>query len=675
MSTNALQPGTTFKTRVYRIESVLHQDGISITYLARFLQNQVIIKEFFPQGSIRSLDQSVEPQSLTKEQYVVFKNQYLEEADAISQYKQHPNLLHITDVFQENNTTYYVQPYLEGKNLDEYCKAKGGKLSVEESEPIIQQISEAITALHAQKIVHGDIQPENVFITRAGNAILTGLAPRRDAVLKEILQYSLIHAPGYSPLEMFDYEANRGSYSDVYSFAATIYRMLGGQRPVPAETRQIRKLVPLGNYNSGIPKAIEGAVHKGMALHPQERFATIAEFLRALDMTQRGEATTAFPKSEEAEIRFDALVTEGDRLFLNGEFVRAKRNYEEARQIHPDDNYLRGRISECNRRLQEESATPVTAAPIATSPTTKNTAVTPTNETKLKDVSIAGGATTGAVARIEEEEEEKEKKGAFWWWLPLLLFGVLLLWMSGIFGGGDKTVDKKKDRMANTTPRLEPVVPSNNNQPDRRVNASDTIKSGGVSSADNAPWNPNNTENPDENTAVNNNNNGDVPVTNSREDDPGETTTGTTNNEGTTTEPTSPPPTPVPTAEKPTNTTTNTPTPANTPTPPPSKPTPPPAQPVTSSSKVKVVKHKPGNIKSSSLSRGYYVIVGAFKDKGNAERIAGQLKGDGHNAKLIPLANGYYRVGVPAGGGKEGAKRLATQCQGYNKDAWVLDYN
>ncbi len=665
MSTYTLQPGTTFKTRVYRIERVTNQDGISITYVARFLQTQVIIKEFFPQGSIRAADQSVEPQSLAREQFIVFKNQYLQEADKISQYDQHPNLHHITDVFQENNTTYYVQPYLEGMNLEEYCKANTGKLSVEESEPIIQQIAQAITALHKQKIIHGDIQPENIFITRAGNAVLTGLAPQREAVLKEILQHSLIHSPGYSPPEMFDYEAKRGSYSDVYAFAATIYRTLGGQRPVPAETRQIRTLIPLGNYNSSVPKNIESAIHKGMALHPQERFPTIADFLGALDMGQRGETTTAFPKSEGSEIRFDALITEADRLFLEGDYVRARRSYEEARQIHPDDSFIRGRITECNNRLQE-SAT-ITNPPVATSSHTGQASSSSSIKETTTDkshVSMNKDIGTAAVATVVEEEEEKEKKGGFWWWLPFLILGVLLLWLSGIFGG-DKNTEKPGSKLADQTERIEPVMPTNNNRSNNTVNATDSLGTGGVSTASNPPWGSNGDAN-------NTNGEEEVPVTNSvNEDDdqvalsepvqqPSEANENNNNNNSDA-RPTTPPPTPV---AKPTP-----------PAPKPAEPTPPPPTATVNTSGVKVVKHKPGNIKSGSVSRGYYVIVGAFKDKSNANRIATKLKNDGLSAKLIPLANGYYRVGVPSSGSKEKAKQLAARCRGYNKDAWVLDYN
>ena len=118
MSTCKLAIGTTLLSGKYRIESILGQGGFGITYLAShtILDRKVAIKEFFPKEYCDRDDQTSHITIGTKNNTEIvdqLRNKFIKEAKNISKLD-HPNIIKIQDVFEENNTAYYVMEYIDG---------------------------------------------------------------------------------------------------------------------------------------------------------------------------------------------------------------------------------------------------------------------------------------------------------------------------------------------------------------------------------------------------------------------------------------------------------------------------------------------------------------------------------------------------------------------------------
>ena len=130
MDTSQLSKGTTLQGGKYHIESVLGQGGFGITYLAtqNQLNRKVAIKEFF-MHDFCSRDENTTSVRLgtasNRETVERFLNKFMKEARTIAALA-HPNIIQIHDIFEENNTVYYVMDYIEGESLSQMVKHRGG---------------------------------------------------------------------------------------------------------------------------------------------------------------------------------------------------------------------------------------------------------------------------------------------------------------------------------------------------------------------------------------------------------------------------------------------------------------------------------------------------------------------------------------------------------------------
>lgn len=139
---------------------VLGQGGFGITYLAEqtMLNRKVAIKEFFlkdlcARNDGTSVSITVETQADMVERY---KKKFIKEAQILARFD-HPDIVHVLDIFQENNTWYYTMDYIEGRSLDAFIREKG-RLSEDASLDYIRKIAEALNYIHRSKVNHLDIK-------------------------------------------------------------------------------------------------------------------------------------------------------------------------------------------------------------------------------------------------------------------------------------------------------------------------------------------------------------------------------------------------------------------------------------------------------------------------------------------------------------------------------------
>jgi serine/threonine protein kinase len=266
----------------YVIEKVLGAGGFGITYYARHtaLNRHYAIKEFFINGfCVRSTQsKDIHLQGLTKEEYNRFREKFVEEARTLAKLD-HENIVRVIDMFEENNTSYIVMPFIEGVTLQQLVK-QNGKLDYEIAVNYMAQLAEAIGYIHEQNILHRDISPDNVIITPQNKIMLIDFGSAREFIHDKTQSHTAILKKGYAPLEQYSVTSRKGTYSDIYSLGAVFYFILTGQKPMEATERTMENNMPdPKSFDASIPNDASRTILKAMALKPEYRHQNIKEFM------------------------------------------------------------------------------------------------------------------------------------------------------------------------------------------------------------------------------------------------------------------------------------------------------------------------------------------------------------------------------------------------------------
>ena len=235
---DALQPDSTLQSGKYRIIKKLGQGGFGITYLAEntLLEGKVAIKEFFFKEYCERDNATCHvtiPTSGNREIVERFKQKFIKEAKTIFRLN-HPNIVRSHDVFEENDTAYYVMDYIEGESLGDMVKRRG---AIPEAEALgyVKDAASALEYIHSKNINHLDINPDNLMKRKEDGRIIVidfGVAKQYAAVISEGCTPECI-SHDYSPVELYrkNREQTFSPQSDVYALAATLFKLLTGNTP------------------------------------------------------------------------------------------------------------------------------------------------------------------------------------------------------------------------------------------------------------------------------------------------------------------------------------------------------------------------------------------------------------------------------------------------------------
>jgi serine/threonine protein kinase len=283
-----VMPLRTLLNGKYLIGRLLGSGGFSNTYLALDLnlRLKISIKEYLPRDFATRNPNQTEILVYSGERSTFFqqgKERFLEEAQTLARFNRHPGIVSITDFFHENNTAYIVMEYIEGITLKQYLNQKGGRLPLEQVIEIFGPVMDALRSVHEVGILHRDISPDNIYITRERQVKLLDFGAARQAVGEASKSLSVILKPGYAPEEQYRTRGKQGPRTDVYAVAASMYLCISGVLPPDALDRfDEDELCPLRELVPAVPKAVNDAVMKGLALRAGDRWQTIAELQQAL---------------------------------------------------------------------------------------------------------------------------------------------------------------------------------------------------------------------------------------------------------------------------------------------------------------------------------------------------------------------------------------------------------
>lgn len=285
-----LPAGYLLCNRQYYLGRVLGSGGFGITYLAWDRKNnrKAAVKEFFPQH-LAVRDEKSPQVVVGKEQDAEFqhsKMRFLQEAQALYELDDVPEVIDVFHLFEENGTAYYVMELLEGQDLKKYL-AVNGVMSWVQLQSSLIMILRALDAVHRKKMIHRDISPDNIFMLQGGGAKLIDFGNARSYMSSNPL--TKIIKTRFAPVEQFSDEGRQGPWTDIYSLCVTMYYALSGTLPPPSSERLIcmkeqgkDPVKPLETLNPKLPLHVVRAIRKGMAVMEQKRFHTVRELSEQL---------------------------------------------------------------------------------------------------------------------------------------------------------------------------------------------------------------------------------------------------------------------------------------------------------------------------------------------------------------------------------------------------------
>ncbi len=225
----------------------------------------------------------------------VLKQEFSENENFVSKFRveaqstaglMHPNIVNVYDVGDEDGINYIVMELVDGITLKKYIEKKS-RLSVKEAVSIAIQVAMGLEAAHNNNIIHRDIKPQNIMISKEGKVKVTDFGIAKAATSNTITSNVMGSVHYTSP------EQARGGYSDaksdIYSLGITLFEMLTGRVPFNGDTtvaiaiKHIQEELPSpADYNEEIPVSVEKIVLKCCQKSPDRRYQNAAELITDL---------------------------------------------------------------------------------------------------------------------------------------------------------------------------------------------------------------------------------------------------------------------------------------------------------------------------------------------------------------------------------------------------------
>ena len=323
-----LQDGTLLQGGKYKIVRFIGSGGFGCTYEAEhvLLRKHLAIKEFFVKDFCNRDQYSSHVFVGTQSKMPLMgklRNKFINEARALCNL-QHPGIVKVSDVFEENGTAYYVMDYIEGSSLQEMVKSRG-RLPEQLALKYISQVAAALKYVHAHGRLHLDIKPGNIMVDRNGNAILIdfGASKQYDEENGETTSTIIGQTPGYAPPEQLGNEKGTKFFppTDIYALGATLYNLLTGKTPI--ESALLIAGEELEPLPAGISRSTREAVLAAMQLNKNNRPQSVDEFLQLLKVSrpsqsqstgrQQSDDTVYTSGRNDSETKLDPTVLDEDR--------------------------------------------------------------------------------------------------------------------------------------------------------------------------------------------------------------------------------------------------------------------------------------------------------------------------------------------------------------------------
>ena len=288
-----LLPGTRLLNGQYQILEPLQKGGFAMTYVARdSLDRNVVIKECFPAGLCKRRNGQVHAASPGHEaQFAALKQQFICEARGMAKL-QHPHVVAVHQVFEENNTAYMALDYVDGIDLIAVQEDDPKRLTPAFLRATLLGTLKAVRHIHSKGVLHRDIAPDNLRVDAGDGITLIDFGAAEAQIPGAAFAVAPLQAvkDGYSPPEFYVAGDAHDFSSDLYALGATFYHLITGNVPPSGLLRHDRVMAgeadpyePLaqGNWDCGHPLIL--TIDMALELDRTRRPQTADQWLTALD--------------------------------------------------------------------------------------------------------------------------------------------------------------------------------------------------------------------------------------------------------------------------------------------------------------------------------------------------------------------------------------------------------
>ncbi|QMU60041.1 MAG: protein kinase [Boseongicola sp.] len=321
---DALKPGTELLHGQFRIEKFLNAGGFGMTYLARdSLDRIVVIKECFPSSMCCRNDGNVMARSRQHQpEFDAVVKHFGAEARRLSKL-QHPHIVGIHQVFEDNQTAYMALDFVRGRDLLDTIEDPRMKLHPRDVKDILLKVLEAIHYIHTNDVLHRDISPDNILIDGKGNPVLIDFGAAKEEATRASRALSALHVvkDGYSPHEFYIAGSTQDASSDLYSLGETFYHVLTGEAPPDSQARVSAIAAdrpdpyrPVTGKFSQFEDAFLHAVDKALSVFPPDRIQSAKEWIELVDTERRRSAAMQQAEMDrQIELSISRLVQETNK--------------------------------------------------------------------------------------------------------------------------------------------------------------------------------------------------------------------------------------------------------------------------------------------------------------------------------------------------------------------------
>ena len=299
-----MSPGSVLNGR-YEVGRVLGSGGFGVTYIAwdPILRIKVAIKEYLPSEFSTRAEGQTRVTVFTGEKERQFNDgmsKFIDEAKRLAKFQNESGVVKIFDSFKANGTAYIVMEYLDGETLADRLKREK-TIPADEAIQIMMPVIESLNHVHEAGILHRDISPDNIFLTKDGKTKLIDFGAARFATTTHSRSLTVIIKPGYSAEEQYRSRGDQGPHTDVYSVGAVLYKMITGVTPPDALERRASYekkhkdiLQPITKFTQDITPNQEAAIYNAMNVRIEDRtenMVTLAGELLSEEPVKRRKGT------------------------------------------------------------------------------------------------------------------------------------------------------------------------------------------------------------------------------------------------------------------------------------------------------------------------------------------------------------------------------------------------
>ena len=282
-----LAPGSMLDAR-YSVGKVLDTNGEGVTYLGydTVTATTVNIREFFPTGLCERDSDGATVLMLSGSEYSYNDSlmKFIELSRELFKLNDLPALFDILDVRESNNTAYRITRAVPGISLREFLMRNGGILKWDQARSLFAPLITSISALHSAGIIHRGISPDTLIVAKDGKLRINGFCIAECRTAKSALTSQLF--PGFAAIEQYGAAGTQGPWTDIYAFAATIYRTLVGNPPPEATERLEHDNMTIpAKIARETPKAVLETLANALQVLPNDRTQNIDSMRHGLSVS------------------------------------------------------------------------------------------------------------------------------------------------------------------------------------------------------------------------------------------------------------------------------------------------------------------------------------------------------------------------------------------------------